>query len=287
MTKPNRFRRGCQRFGPGRAQGGRPFQGKGTPFAGRPGREELRRRAFRRVREEVSAEKMRRDNLIVQVVETVDELDRVTNLLVEKLKGWYALYFPELARRVPDPDNYLELLTKYKYKEDYAGDLKAVAASSMGAALTKDDVDVAVAYGQEVKALRDRRKKLTEYLERLMREEAPNVNALVGPAIGARLIATAHSLERLAEMPASTVQVLGAESALFSHLRKHTLPPKHGIIFQYPKLRGAKKELRGKIARKLAGKLSIAAKLDFFKGEFRGEEMKKKLEADIDALVSK
>lgn len=283
MTKPNKFRRGRTFGGP------RRFPPKGKPQGDRPfeGREELRRRAFRRVREEVSAEKMRRDNIIVQAVETIDELDRVTNLLVEKLKSWYALYFPELARRVPDPDNYLQLLTTHKYKENYTGELKTVAESSIGAPLTKEDVDVAVEYAGEVKALRERRKKLTEYLEKLMKEEAPNINALVGPAIGARLIATAHSLERLAEFPASTVQVLGAESALFSHLRKHTLPPKHGIIFQYPKLRGAKKELRGKIARKLAGKLSIAAKLDFFKGAFHGEEMKKKLEESIDALVSK
>ena len=83
------------------------------------------------------------------------------------------------------------------------------------------------------------------------------------------------------------MQVLGAEKALFAHLRKHAAPPKHGLIFAYPKLRGAPQKLRGKIARKLAAKLAIAAKVDFFKGQFVGDRLAAELEAELAKLGGK
>jgi nucleolar protein 56 len=106
---------------------------------------------------------------------------------------------------------------------------------------------------------------------------APNVSSLAGPIIGARLISLTGGLQRLSQVSSSTIQVLGAEKALFRHLRDGELPPKHGILFQHPYLHNAPYWQRGKIARALAGKIAIAAKLDQNSDKIMSDE----LEADI------
>jgi len=264
-------------------------------------REELRKKAIEKTKENIKKELIRRDRLIVQVVKTMDNIDKDVNLLLEQLRDWYAIYFPELARSVEEPEEYLKLLinlkTKDKFTENnvvelvgekrYRLDLDYASKNSIGIELAEGDLDVIVSFAEKIQQLRNERQKLEQYLDALMEQESPNIKAVAGPAIGARLIATAGSLEKLSEFPSSTVQVLGAEKALFSHLRKHTLPPKHGLIFAYPKLRGAPLKLRGKIARRLASKLSIAAKVDYFKGEFVGDRLARELEEQISKIVKK
>ena len=107
-----------------------------------------------------------------------------------------------------------------------------------------------------------------------MKEEAPNVSSLTGPILGARLIALAGGLENLAKMPSSTIQVLGAEKALFRSLTTGARPPKHGVLFQHALVHGAKRSLRGKISRVLAGKIAIAARIDAFSGGYSGDQLK-------------
>ena len=114
-----------------------------------------------------------------------------------------------------------------------------------------------------------------------MEEVAPNMTSILGPLLSARLISIAGSLDRIAKMPSSTVQVLGAEKALFRSLKTGTRPPKHGIIFQYQPIHAAPKWHRGKIARTLSSKLSIAARMDAFGGEFIGDKLKMQLEKRI------
>ncbi|MDP8003839.1 MAG: C/D box methylation guide ribonucleoprotein complex aNOP56 subunit, partial [Caldisphaera sp.] len=121
------------------------------------------------------------------------------------------------------------------------------------------------------------RKDLDQYATSAMKEVAPNITELVGPLLGARLISLAGGLERLATMPASTIQVLGAEKALFRALKTGGRPPKHGIIFQYPEIYKSPKWQRGKIARALAAKLAIAAKVDAYSGRFIGNKLKEDL----------
>jgi len=263
--------------------------------------DELRNRAIKKTRENIKKELIRRDKLIVYVVKTMDQIDKSANVLVEQLREWYAVYFPELARSVEEPDEYLKLLINLKTKDKfteaaivelvgekrYRLDLEHASKNSMGIELSEDDMASIVSYAERVQMLRNERQKLESYLEKLMKEECPNIQAVAGSAIGARLIATAGSLERLAEFPSSTIQVLGAEKALFSHLKKHTLCPKHGLIFAYPRLRGSPLKARGKIARKLASKLSIASRVDFFKGEFVGDKLAKALDDQINSVVKK
>ncbi|RLI16433.1 C/D box methylation guide ribonucleoprotein complex aNOP56 subunit, partial [Candidatus Bathyarchaeota archaeon] len=131
------------------------------------------------------------------------------------------------------------------------------------------------------------RESLEAYLDKAMEEVAHNTKALVGSLLGARLIAIAGGLTNLAKRPASTIQVLGAEKALFRSLKTGTRPPKHGIIFQHTFLHEAKKWQRGKIARALAGKIAIAARTDAFGGRYIGEELKADLEKRIEEIHEK
>jgi nucleolar protein 56 len=121
----------------------------------------------------------------------------------------------------------------------------------------------------------------------LVEKFAPNINFLIGSLIGAKLIAKAGSLQKLAYMPASRIQLLGAEKALYRFLKTGEKRPKHGLIFQWNQIRSAPPWCRGKIARVVAGKLGIAAKLDYFNGEFVGDRLKLEIEEKIKEIEKK
>ncbi|HDG64309.1 MAG TPA: C/D box methylation guide ribonucleoprotein complex aNOP56 subunit, partial [Thermococcus sp.] len=131
------------------------------------------------------------------------------------------------------------------------------------------------------------RSEIEDYIDRAMDDVAPNLKGLVGAKLAARLISLAGGLKELAMMPASTIQVLGAEKALFRHLRSGAKPPKHGVIYQYPAINKSPWWQRGKIARALAGKLAIATRVDYFSGEYIAEELKKEIEARIKEIKEK
>jgi len=148
----------------------------------------------------------------------------------------------------------------------------------MGSPLSKKDVEEITSLAKEIENIFHLQNKKEIYLNKTMKNYCPNINELCGPTIGANLIEAAGSLKRLATLPSSTVQLLGAEKALFRHIRTGARSPKHGLILQHPLISEAKKEDRGKVARALADKISLAARLDFFKGEFKAKEFKKELE---------
>lgn len=127
-------------------------------------------------------------------------------------------------------------------------------------------------------------KKLAEQIESNMNELAPNVSDLIGPLIGARLLSHAGGLKKLAFLPASTIQVLGAEKALFRYKKSGGKPPKHGVIFQHPSINKANRDDRGKIARALASKIAIAVKADAFTGRNISEDLLDDLEERIEEI---
>jgi nucleolar protein 56 len=159
-----------------------------------------------------------------------------------------------------------------------------LAETSMGANLSQTDLLHIQSLCENILNQYRLREKLEHYLEKIMKEVAPNIEAIIGPLLGARLIALAGGLTNLAKMPSSTIQVLGAEKALFRSLKTGTPPPKHGIIFQHTLLHEAKKKQRGKIARAMAGKLAIAARADAFGSRFIGEQLKTSLEKRIEEI---
>ncbi len=243
----------------------------------------------------------KRDLFVIQAIQTIDDIDKTTNLFMGRIREWYGLHFPELSRLIEKHETYARIILELGEKENFsieklaelgmpekrASKIIEAAKASMGAAFRKEDMEHLRAICKTTLELYERRKELEGYVEEAMNEVAPNVKALVGALLGARLIALAGSLENLAKLPASTIQVLGAEKALFRALRTGSKPPKHGIIFQHTYLREAKRWQRGKIARALAGKLAIAARTDAYSGKYIGEELKADLERRIEEIKEK
>ncbi len=243
----------------------------------------------------------RRDLVVVQAIQTIDDLDKTSNLLTSRIREWYGLHFPELGRFIEKNETYARLVAKLGgrkkltaenlEKEDIpefkARQIVEAAQTSMGAQLDKEDINQIQALCVNVLNIYRMRQSLDDYLDSIMDEVAPNVRTLVGSLLGARLIALAGGLENLAKMPASTIQVLGAEKALFRALRTGTRPPKHGIIFQHTLLHQAERWQRGKVARALAGKLAIAARTDAFSGKCLGSELKLSLERRFKEIQEK
>jgi nucleolar protein 56 len=211
------------------------------------------------------------DAMITNASNHIDEIDKVVNVLAKRLREWYALHDPELEHAYQDHRAFVEAVLKRTTTR---------SEDTMGAALTPADIDALLGQARAVQALFVQRDTLIAYLDTTMHEHTPNIHRVAGATIGAKLLALAGGLQRMARMPASTIQLLGAETALFRHLRnKKARPPKHGVIFNHLLLQRSPKALRGKVARTLADKLSIAAKLDYFKGEFLGDTLYAQVEA--------
>ncbi|MEM3421545.1 MAG: hypothetical protein QW315_04735 [Candidatus Hadarchaeum sp.] len=253
-------------------------------------------------RHKLRTEAAQRDSLIIQSIGLLDDIDRFTNILIVRVREWYSIHFPELDRLVPDHEVFLQLITKIGLRDDFTKEAVAsasglseeesekiaqAAAESLGARFDEIDLKSLKNACKEIFELYELRKEISEYIDGLMAQIAPNLRAVVGSAIGARLIAIAGGLQELSRMPASTIQILGAEKALFRALKRKGSPPKHGVIFQYPEVRGAPKKLRGKIARALAGKVAIAARVDAMSGEFVGDRLEAELKARIAEIKRK
>lgn len=215
-------------------------------------------------------ESVKFDTLLVQAINNIDELNKSTNLLAKRLREWFELYNPEFSKDVPDNEKFAELVTRKQDKKE---------KGSMGAELPENDLRQMRSLAAELNNLYKLKENETGYVEELMQKNCPNMEKVAGALIGAKLIEIAGSLERLAKMPASTVQMLGAEKALFRHIKTGAKAPKYGVIFAHPFISEAKID-RGKRARALADKISVASKVDFFKGEFAADrllqELKKK-----------
>ncbi len=222
------------------------------------------------------AEAVGPDILIIQTLNTLDDLTIQLNGLSKRLREWYSYTLPELDRGLSDNEAYSRLIATKSYDElvkEFVGD-----ATPMGAPLNEADYIAVQSLARQIAELFQFRQSLLHYLESRMQQLAPNVTALAGTTISARLLASAGSLRRLAMMPASTIQLLGAEKALFRHLKTGAKSPKHGFIINHPLLQKAKKSMRGKIARALGDKIALCAKVDFFKGDFVADEILNKLE---------
>jgi nucleolar protein 56 len=182
------------------------------------------------------------DERILSMVHTLDELNGMVNRLTERLVDWYATIDPTFTRKDPVMREGA-LLARMKEGKD------AVFLSC-------------VEEGQHLLSLRN---SLSQEVSRQAESHYPNCSALLGGLVAARLVAQAGGLSRLARMPSATIQVLGAESALFSHLHTGTPPPKHGIIYQHRRVHAAPRDLRGRVARVLASRVALAARLDYYR----------------------
>jgi len=237
----------------------------------------------------------KRDLYAIQTVRSIEDLDKILNLLAGRVREWYGLHFPELDRLVEKHDSYIRLvhslgardsfsydaLTKLGIPQDKATQISASAEKSSGAEMTGTDLEWLRQVCGTVLELYGLREAAEKYTDKIMGEVAPNMTSVLGAVLSAKLISMAGGLENIAKMPSSTLQVLGAEKALFRTLKTGARPPKHGVIFQYAPIHQSPKWLRGKIARAVAGKLAIAARMDAYGGGDKGQGLKDALEKKI------
>lgn len=219
------------------------------------------------------------DQRIIQAVEALDDVNETTNSLSERLSEWYGGYFPESGLGGEDLALFI---AKYGSRENLGPQdpLYSKARNSMGAKLEPADEVLLKGFAESVCSLYERRRQIETYIENSMELVAPNLKLVAGPMLGARLISLAGSLEKLAEFPSSTIQVIGASKALFKHLRARAPSPKHGIIYSHPLINTAPWWVRGKIARAVASKLSLAARIDFYSGK-KDPSLTEKLETKV------
>jgi len=243
----------------------------------------------------------KRDLLVTQTIQAIDDVDKTVNLFMSRIREWYGLHFPELDRLLEKHETYARLVANVGMREDFTADslekeglprakaeqIADVGKKSMGGNLEESDLTQIQILCRNTLELYDARQRLESYMDSLMEEVAPNIKVLAGSLLGARLIALTGGLSNLAKMPASTIQVLGAEKALFRSLKTGTRPPKHGIIFQHSLIHEAKRWQRGKMARAMAGKLAIAARSDAYSGKYIGDNLKASLERRIKEIQEK
>ena len=222
--------------------------------------------AIYKIKKESSSE----DKHLIQAVNSIDEIDESISKLIERIREWYALYFPEMDV-IKNNETYIKLISENKSKDEIVKakpDAFPDDIIDLDEDINPEDLEIMNNYAKSIHELQKSRKNIENYIDHKMESIAPNLRLLVGPTLGAKLISHAGGIKRLALYPSSTVQIMGAEKALFRHLKSGDRPPKYGLIYQHPQVRGAKWWNRGKIARMLAGRISLAVRRDVFTRTF-------------------
>ncbi|CEI70207.1 Nucleolar protein 58 [Fusarium venenatum] len=220
-----------------------------------------------------SADKV--DSMIIQAIKLLDDLDKELNVYAMRTKEWYGWHFPEMAKILNDNLAYARVILAVGMRTNIADcdlseilpeeievSMKAAAEISMGTEITDEDLENIKLLADQVIVYSNYRTQLSSYLESRMRAIAPNLTALVGYLVGARLIAHAGSLISLAKAPGSTVQILGAEKALFRALKTKHDTPKYGLIYHSSLIGQATGRNKGKIARMLSAKAALGLRVD-------------------------
>ncbi|MGY0288535.1 MAG: hypothetical protein ACUX7D_07290 [Candidatus Methanodesulfokora washburnensis] len=243
-------------------------------------------------RMQIKKELSRKDLLVMKAVDYLDHLNKSLNILMPAVREWFSIYMPELDSIVEDHELFVRAamaiagdggkddLLRAGLPDEVVSRLSEAMKKTLGIGVKGEIRDVISVLNE----LFETRERVERYIEGLMREIAPNLSDVAGPLLGARLITMAGGLDKLAQLPASTIQILGAHKAIFLHMTKGTKPPKHGILFQAKEVRSAPKKLRGKIARLLATKISIAARVDAYGSD---RSIGKKLREEIDERLAK
>ncbi|MDA4125565.1 MAG: C/D box methylation guide ribonucleoprotein complex aNOP56 subunit [Thaumarchaeota archaeon] len=245
-----------------------------------PSIEAIREKSIAAAEEAIRKSGSRPDLHLVQAIQALDDTDKFLNITATRAAEWYGLHFPELTQMLQDNVALCKMIVASGRRDGFTQEslqgrgftekkVEAILTAkerSKGGEISDQDMARVKALASLAVELSGERDKLNEYVESAMKKISPNVSAIAGSTIGARLMAKAGGLDRLAVLPASTIQILGAEKALFRALRTGARPPKHGILFQHQEVHTAPKWQRGKIARTIANKIAIAARVDYYRG---------------------
>ncbi|XP_049849207.1 uncharacterized protein LOC126318235 [Schistocerca gregaria] len=215
------------------------------------------------------------DAMIVQAVGILDDLDKELNIYIMRAREWYGYHFPELTKIVPDNNTYIRVIRALGDRqtanskdltdvvdEETAEKIKLAANISMGTEVSSEDMFHIQALVNEILDLVEYREYLWDYLKNRMIAMAPNLTMIVGELLGARLIAHAGSLMNLAKYPASTIQILGAEKALFRAIKASKPTPKYGYLYHASLVGQTNPKYKGKISRVVANKAALSVRVD-------------------------
>ncbi|EYC30075.1 hypothetical protein Y032_0005g2434 [Ancylostoma ceylanicum] len=238
------------------------------------------------------------DTMIVQAVSLLDDLDKELNNYVMRCREWYGWHFPELGKLVQDHQAFAKVVKTIGMRqnainadlsgilpEELEAKVKEEAEISMGTDISELDLIHISGLCDQIIELSQYRAQLFDYLKNRMTALAPNLTCLLGELVGARLISHAGSLVSLAKAPASTVQILGAEKALFRALKTKKDTPKYGLIYHAQLITQAPAKLKGKMARKLAAKCALATRIDALADESKGAEVGMECRAGLEAVL--
>jgi nucleolar protein 56 len=260
---------------------------------------ELRERMIKAAKGDIKAAYGNEEYILIQAINAFNESTRSYNLMYERLSEWFGIYFPEV--HVGSPAVLAELavamcngeeldraaIDKIVDDPEKAESIYTKAKETMGRKPEGDEKDAVAAFAGLAKDMGKGLEGLDAYIKSAAGRIMPNVTYLVEDKIAAELLAKAGSLERMATMPASTIQLLGAEKALFKHIKFGSKPPKYGVIFKLPAVTAAQREKKGMVARAYATKIAIAVKADYFTKKFIAEGLKATLDESIAKITDK
>ena len=243
----------------------------------------------------------RLDLHIIQSINALDELDKIINTIGARMREWYGLHFPELDNLIQSLTAYAEIVSRSGVRANLTEEIleKAgiqnrkseiimdAAKRSKGGDIAPENLAIVKNLAEQVISQSELRRILSDHIEVSMDNVAPNVKELLTATVGARIIAKAGSLNKLAFMPSSTIQVLGAEKALFRSLKTGARPPKHGLLFQHPLIHSSPRWQRGKIARAVASKVAIAARIDLYRHGGKDSSVSVRLQKRIEEIQEK
>ncbi len=242
---------------------------------------ELRKKMLERTKKQVQTEFGEKEIHVIRASNALNDLETVYNLLYEHTKEWYHYHYPELESFVNDPETYLKIVYEFGSRSNFNDKLNEIVSdeeirkkimnatpSSIGAAVEEEIMAEIQMLALNALNIKQETRALEKLLEKHLTALAPNFTQVAGVSIAGRMISHTGSLEKLALLPAGAIQVLGAEKALFRHLKnKKALPPKHGYLFAHGMVRQLPAEKRGRMARTLATKLSLCVRTDFYNTE--------------------
>jgi nucleolar protein 56 len=227
------------------------------------------------------------DVMIVETINALEDLEETTGRLIERLRQWCMPYLPELDK-ISNHHLYTKIIALETSRENIKNSsllegTNVELSDDYDINMDDNDLEIIKSFAVSLNELYESKKTLESYIQEKVHDVAPNLYDVAGANLAAKLIAHCNGLENLAKLPSSTVQIIGAEKAVFRHLKTGEKPPKHGLIFQHPSIRGSNWWHRGKIARAVAGKITIAARRDAFTGEY-SPELKEQLDMRIEKI---
>ena len=226
------------------------------------------------------------DKLLIQAINSIEDIDESISKIIERFREWYIIYFPEIES-ISNNEIYIKLIAEGEKRENIIKNnpehFKIDYSESNGVDIEEEDLIILNKFAKSIYELQKSRLEILNYINEKMSKIAPNLTDLTGASLGAKLISHSGGLKNLAVYPASTIQIMGAEKALYRHKKSGDRPPKHGLIYQHPKVRGCKWWNRGKISRLLSLKISLAVRRDYFIKKFN-PQIKIDFEREVEAI---